>query len=520
MRLILLAAIAAVPLAAQESSRPPLAPDSVLTAGVRHAGFADWRKAVAAHGRASTSFLVNGARYQVLVLSPMAQDALEPDSLIVKTSRGCKGALDLTEEMIEGGAQLRPWDRFDAATRERPVVALSILPVEPSRFDCRSGALARFSAASRGALYGRFTAFSERTDVARAEVRRGGILEPAVLSGRAPVTKFDVGRSTQDGTQMVRLFIEAEALAPDADGVVPTIEVHVWNGVDEEPEILPLPEPVLRAVWQQLLPWRARLLATEGRPEREPWRPELRQPTDSVLRFAHERYAAGDFATAGGAALDRLMYLPRPPRREIRDAMLLAAATFTAYGEDAASQALVSDVMEAYPCLTLDPAAPSSMRDQSELAREPARCTSIPLAVIALRSVVPGWGQATGPTRRKMALAVAATTGGSYLLASVLRKSALKHYAKYEAYVGNSEPPADALYESAQTARGRANTLTVVATALWTFAAVEAVLAEKDHKDKLAEMRELGRSRRTVRIAPAAAPNGNGIGLALSVSFR
>jgi hypothetical protein len=208
------------------------------------------------------------------------------------------------------------------------------------------------------------------------------------------------------------------------------------------------------------------------------------------------------------------------PRREIRDAMLLAAASFTAYGEDAASQALVSDVMEAYPCLTLDPAAPATMRDQSELAREPARCTSIPLTAIALRSAIPGFGQATGPTRRKMALAVAAATGGSYLLASVLRTSAEKTYARYVAYDGSTEPPADALYEKAQTARGRANSLVVIATALWSISAVEAVLAEREHKERLDEVRALGRSRRGPRIAPAAAADGNGIGLAISWSFR
>jgi hypothetical protein len=214
------------------------------------------------------------------------------------------------------------------------------------------------------------------------------------------------------------------------------------------------------------------------------------------------------------------MYLPRPPRREIRDAMLLAAASFTAYGEDAASQALVSDVMEAYPCLTLDPAAPASMQDQSELAREPARCTSIPLTVIALRSVIPGFGQATGPTRRKMALSVAAATGGSYLLASALRKSARKSYARYVAYDGSTEPPADALYEQAQTARGRANSLVVIEVDRDVEQAVEAVLAEREHKERLDEVRELGRPRRAPRITPAAAPDGNGIGLAISWSFR
>lgn len=520
MRSVLLLALAlalgATPLAAQVPGSPPTAPDSTLTPAPRDSGFAEWRRAVAVHGRAGVSFLVEGARYQVLVLTPMAIDGIAPDSLILKHTRGCMAALELPFEEVEASGAIRPWVAFDSAAFARPVVAFTVLPAEPRRFDCRAGNLARFSATSRGALYGRLGAYDARRDVARAEVRRGGVLEPAVLAGRAPVTKFDVGRRAQDGTQHLRLYIEAEALAPDADGTVPVIEIHAWNGVDDEPEILPMPEQVLRAVWQQLLPWRARMLRAAGAPIRDESRLWFATPTDSVLREAQAAYARGDLAPAGAAALDRLLRLPRPPRREIRDAMLMSAAVFSAYGEDAGAHSLVADVMEVFPCLTLAPEAPQRLRDFVEVERRPARCTTIPLPLIAARSIVPGWGQATGPTRTKLAWYIFGGTAGALGLSSVLHAKADRDYEDYRAYRGNSQPPAAALYERAQLSRSRGNILAIIAVGTWALSAVEAVLEEQAHGTRLREVHEVGRAPAARRVSTAVTP----LGIGLSVSFR
>lgn len=519
MRLASLAVLASLPLlgvAAQEPVTPPTAPDSVLRPASHEAGFADWRREVATHGRAAAAFLVEGQRFQVLVLTPMAIDGIAPDSLILKHTRGCMAALELPFEDVESSGAIRPWEAFDSAAYARPVIAFTVLPAEPRRFDCRAGNLARFSAAARGALYGRLGGHDPRRDVSRAEVRRGGVLEPAVLAGRAPVTKFDVGRRSQDGTRFARVYIDADALAPDADGAVPVIELHAWNGVDEEPEILPMPEQVLRAVWQQLLPWRARMLRAAGGPRRDEARLWFATPRDSVLRTAQAAYARGDLAEAGAAALDRLLRLPRPPRREVRDAMLMSAAVFSAYGEDAGAHSLIADVMEAFPCLTLTPEAPQRLRDFVEVERRPARCTTVPLPLIAARAIVPGWGQATGPTRTKLAWYVFGGTVGALGLSSVFHASADKEYEKYLAYNGESLPPADARYERARVARSRGNILAIIGIGTWALSAIEAVMEEQAHGGRLRDVHEVGRAPGQRRVTTTVTP----IGIGLSVSFR
>lgn len=522
----------AAPVSAQVVERPPLAPDSVLTAGPRDAAFADWRARVAVHGRAGTSFLVEGERFELLFLTPMAVDALGPDSLIVRATRGCQRALQLSDSVVESTAHLHPWASFDSAAYARPLVAVEILPIERNRFDCHSGLAARFAALARGAQFGVFRDYEAARDVAAAEFRRGGLLEPAILSGRAPVTRVAHVRTVADGTSHVRLYVEPVAFSPGPDGRIPPLEVHAWNLVDPEPEILPVPEAVARAIWQQLLPWRAQQLAAEQSAAAGAAAPvplTLPAPRDSVLRLAHARYERGELAGAAADALDRLMIWPLPSRPDTRGAMLQAAAAFTTFGEDEAMTSLLTDVLEVYPCLTFAAEAPAAMRAAADRLRPPARCTAHALPMVALRSLMPGGGQMTTPRRTRLGFAIFGGTAVAYLLADQTRRYARGQYADYRAFAGYGEPRADAIWKKAETGRLIANGLTIGAVATWSLAAVEAIVAERRHAKSLAEVRDVGR-RPTGRVGSAALPQAarsgvrvspvvSGNGLGLSVRF-
>lgn len=491
--------------------RPPIAPDSILAPGPTGDGFLAWRSAIAARGRTGASYLVDGERYQLLVLTPMAVDALAQDSLIVKATRGCQRALALSEAQVASTDTIDPWAAFDAAARARPLVAIAIYPKEQRRFDCHAGVLARFAALSRGALYGAFGPARVFEQVASAEVRRDGLVEATPLTGRAPVTKVTRAQLVVDGSEQVRLWIDPLAFSPDAEGRVPRLEVHVYNPVDPEPDVLPLPDRLIRAVWQQMLPWQARSLDADGAALVPP-PVEFAAPTDSSLRLAHEAFSRGALGVSASEALTRLMFQPRPPQREIRDAMLASAVAFSLRGRDPEALSLIADVVEVYPCLTLAPEAPASLRDMADASRKPARCTSIPLPVIALRSVVPGYGQATGPLRRRLALTVFASTALTYAAAEGVRGFARTAYREYEEYRGTDFPNAVTRYKRAQNARTAGNALTVAAAGLWIGAGVEAVWNEWQHKRRLDDVRAVGARRaRGVGVSPALAPGHLGL---------
>jgi hypothetical protein len=472
-------------LGAQAPGPVASAPESTLVAGLRDTGFVAWRDGFASRARLGTSFLFEDERFAVLALTPVAQDATSPDSLVRAAAVGCQRALDLPPEVLEPLAVLRPWVAFDSATRARPVVALVIAPAERRRFDCHAGTLARIAAFARGIQFGLAAPYDRTADVGRAEVRRDGLLEPVVLAGHAPLTRVVTGGVVRDGTGHLRLYLAPETFAPTAEGRAPRLEIHVWDAVNDEPDILPVPERVVRAVWQQMLPWRARQLAVVA--------PE---------------------AADAAAALDRLTRWPLPPRAETRGAMLLAAATFGAHDDPAAMSALLADVLEYHPCLTFSAAVPPSLREMTQVLRPPARCTSIPLPMIALRSLVPGGGQATSPGRRRLALGSFVGTGVAYLAGRTALAASRRTYDAYRTYAGNSQPPADGLFARAERFRRIGNGFTLTAGAVWGAATLEGLHAEWRHARDIAEVTALGDPRTVGRVRPTVDPRG--IGLAVT----
>ena len=479
---LLVLAFRGAPMRAQAAAPVATPPDSSLVAGVRDTGFVAWRDGVASRARLGASFLFEDERYAVLAMTPVAQDATAPDSLVRLAALGCQRALDLSAATLEALSAVRPWSAFDTATRARPVVALVVAPAERRRFDCHAGTLARIAALARGIQFGLVAPYDAARDVGRVEVRRDGLLEPADLVGAAALTRVTTGGIVRDGTHHLRLYLPPEAFAPTAEGRAPRLEIHVWDPVNEAPDILPVPERVVRAVWQQLLPWRARQLA-----------------------------AVAPEAAAAAAALDRLMRWPLPPRAETRGAMLLAAATFAAHDDAPAMSALLADVLEYHPCLTFADSAPRLLRETVQALRPAARCTSIPLPVIALRSVVPGGGQATSPGRRRLALVSLTGTVAAYLAGHTAREASRRAYAEYQAYAGNSQPPADGRYARAELLRRVGNAFTLTAGAAWAAATVEGLYAEWRHARDIREVTALGDPREASRIRPTVSRRGLGL---------
>lgn len=495
--------------------RAPATPDSVLTAGPRDSAFATWRAEVREHGRFGSSFLLFGPRYQVLVVTPMALDALAPDSLVVRQARGCQAALGYPDAVVDSAAAMHPWAAFDSATAARPTVAFTILPADPVRMDCARGQMARFAAITRGAVFGVPPAYNPVYDATTAELRRDGELIPAVLTGSAPVRKHAVNAVVEDETRQVRLYVPVDAFAPYDDGRTADLSLFVWSPGDEAPDILRVPPELARAVWAQFQPWRARQLGHDGAPPLDSLTLEFAEPRDTVLQRAHAEYRAGHWGLATSTVLGRLARLPFPRRREMRDGMVLGAATFVAYGRDEDATALLTDVLEFYPCLTMASNAPAEMNRILERARPAARCTSVSLPLLAVAGVVPGGGQLLTPGRRAYGQALLLSTLGAFAAAQGLHAYSRSAYDDYLDNTGSTSTPAAADFRRAELTRNIGNAVTIGAISLWAYAAVEGVVMEWLHARRIAEVQDFG-APRGLRVSARAVPNGFG----LRVGFR
>lgn len=505
-------ATATAPLTAQLPERAPATPDSVLTPGPGDAPFIEWRADVRSHGRFGAAFLLRGARYQVLVVTPMALDVLSADSLVVRHARGCRDALQLSDSLIESAAGMRVWEDFDSATVARPVVAFTVLPADPVRMECTRSELTRFAAMARGAVFGVPARYNPVFDAVTAELRRDGELQEAHLLGSAPVRKYVVGQAVEDDTRQVRLYVSPEVFAPYDDGRPSSLSLFVWSPEEEAPDILPMPPELSRAVWAQFQPWRARRLGADGRAPLEQLRLEFPVPRDTGLQRAHAQFAAGEWGRSTATTLSRLAWLPHPSRRETRNAMLQAAATFVAYGNDEDATSLLKDVVEYYPCLTMTAGAPEEMHAIIERARPAARCTSVPLWKVLGASIVPGGGQATTAARRSFGTSLLLGTVGAYALAQGAHAYSRSQYDAYLKNEFTTSVPPTADYQRAENARKFGNALLIGAAATWAFAAAEAVFYEYRHDRRLKEMRNLG-APRSRRLGLAPAPQGAGIAL-------
>lgn len=511
---LLVLALSGASVAAQPIARAPETPDSVLTASPKDTAFKNWRAEVREHGRFGSSFLLLGQRYQVLVVTPMALDLLAPDSLVVRHARGCQPVLGYSDEVVDSAAALRPWAAFDSATAARPTVAFTILPADPVRLDCARGQLARFSAITRGAVFGVPPRYNPVFDAVNAELRRDGELIPPVLTGSAPVRKHAVDAVVEDATRQVRLYVPVDAFAPYDDGRTAELSLLVWSPGDEAPDILRLPPELARAVWAQFQPWRARQLGHDGAAPLDTLPLEFAEPRDSVLRRAQAEFRAGEWGLATSTALGRLARLPLPRKREVRDGMVMGAAAFVAYGYDDDATALLTDVLEFYPCLTMTASAPEEMHRIIERARPAARCTSLSLPLVAAAGIVPGGGQLLTPGRRAFGQTLLLATVGSFAAAQGLHAYSRSAYDDYLANTGSTSTPASADYRRADLARRVGNAMTVGAISIWTYAAVEGVVMEWLHKRRIVEVQDFG-APRGLRVSATRVPNGLGISVGL-----
>jgi hypothetical protein len=484
----------------------------VLTAGPGDAPFIEWRSEVRGHGRFGSAFLLRGARYQVLVVTPMALDMLSSDSLALRHASGCRDALQLSDSLVRDLASMRVWEAFDSATVARPVVAFTVLPADPVRMECSRTERPRFAAMVRGALFGVPGRYDPMYDAVTAELRRDGELQPAQLVGSAPVRKYVVGSAVEDDTRQVRLYVSPDAFAPYDDGRPSSLSLFVWSPEDEAPDILPMPPQLSRAVWAQFQPWRARRLGADGQAPLEPLRLEFPVPRDTGLQRAHAEFAAGEWGKSTATTLSRLAWLPHPSRRETRDAMLQAAATFVAYGNDEDATSLLKDVVEFYPCLTMAASAPAEMYAIIDRARPAARCTSVPLWKVAVTSALPGAGQWTAGSRRKFGTSLFLGTVGAYALSQGFHAYSRSRYDDYLKNDFTTGDPPIADFRQAEFARQFGNAMLVGAAATWIFATGEALVYEYRHSRRIKEVQNLGAPRgRRVGIAPA--PQGLGIAL-------
>jgi hypothetical protein len=485
---------------AAQGAAPNADPDAA-----RDAGFAAWRDSVSAGTTARIT--PPSGRLRVLVQPATARDRAPSDSLLARALAECSDLLELSEESQRAVVATRAWQAQDAAVRGLPRVSITIVPSEAASLACSANPRLADVLLEHGVLVGNDTLAHPRNQVATVQVLLGGVAAEGVAVTREPVRKLSLGGYVGgNGLHAARLYLRFEDLVRATElSRRGTVRLLIGNGQGLT-DTLDLDPLLLRSLTAELLPWRARRVATA--PAIDPALPlPLPAPADTELRAARERYASRTWGEATVRAIGRreMRGLSRDDRTTAR---MQAAVTFVGTGDAAAARMLFREALADEPCVALPMSSPAQMRELIDAERPEARCVAISSSQLVKTGLVPGrirtryYGERGFPL---VELVVLAATGVSSWM---LHAEAETRHAAYLRAINN----ADEIYSEVQTLRLGGNMMAAAFWAAYAWPTIRAIREERQFDRRLPGLTSYGSEMsRAARIEPST----KGVGLAV-----
>ncbi len=497
-------------------------------------GFGDWRKIPAPrHDKTPAAWTLRAGDWDFLMATPRAMDAMDSSRIIDTTLANCGRPLNISAEDSAHVATIRPWAQFDSLVSDRPVVVISIMPVLRNFTECGFKNFGRPAMIRRGVRFVTEFSYDPARDPVSAVVVSRLRIANAVMLARAPVIVVARGGIPGQSTDQLRLYIPYDAIAPTATGDMPQVELLIWTKAGGEPDHIPLPNNILRAVWWDFLRWRAARLAsrddamsaapasTRPNPIRVP------TPSDAGLRTALARQADGRFGEAAAITLERLADEHHLSTNDRRIALMSMARGFQAE-DDPSSAALVASELTAMDPCALSGSATSargiagdrgdgsanSVGVLLDHTRPAARCTAFAPGTAFLRGlIIPGGGQYVAWSHLFGISAGALTVAGIFTAVG-FEASAIQRYAHYQTTLdGTAEP----YFQSAVDQQTVARTLAISCGVFWLATAIEAEVQERVHASRLAAVHEFWF--RPI-LAPTTEPGRTPLGVAGGITFH
>jgi hypothetical protein len=471
----------------------------------RDAGFAAWRDS--AQAGITERITPPSGRLRVLIRSAVARDRAPSDSLLARALAECSDILELDEPSQRSVVASRAWQAQDAAVRGLPRVAITIVPSEAAQLACTANPRLGDVLLENGVLVGNDTLAHPRNQVGTVQVLLGDVVADGVTVTRAPVRKLSLGGYVGgNGLDAARLYLRFEDLVRATEtSRRGTVRLLIGNGQGLT-DTLDLDPLLLRSLITELMPWRARRVATA--PSVDPALPlPLPAPKDAELRAARERYEARAWGEATVRALGR-----RDARGLSRDdrttARMQAAVTLAGTGDAAAARMLFRETFADEPCVALPTSSPVQMRELMDAERPEARCFAIPTSQLVTTGLVPGrirmryYGERGFPL---LELLILSTAGVSSL---VFHGAAEQRHSEYLREINNP----DGVYSEVQSLRAGGNVMAAVFWAAYAWPTIRAVREERRFDRRLPRLTSYGsETPRAARIEPST----RGLGLAV-----
>jgi hypothetical protein len=446
-------------------------------------------------------------RVRVLIQSALARDRAPSDSLLAVALRECADLLELDAAAQRAVVARRAWQAADAAVRGLPRVAITMVPSEAQSLPC--SAIPRLSDAliANGVLVGYDTLAHPRNEVATVQVLLGGAPAEGVEVAREPVRKLSLdGYVGGNGLHAARVYLRFEDLVRATEGSRRgTVRFVIANGQGLA-DTLDLDPLLLQTLTAELLPWRARRVATASAVDPALPMP-LPTPEDAALRASRERYEARAWGEATVIAVRR-----REARGLSRDdrttARMQAAVTFAGTGDAAAARMLFREALAAEPCMALPMGSPAPMRALMDAERPEARCEAVPTSRLLVTGLVPGRIRTRYYDDRGFPLVELLVLAGTGAASVMLHTEATR---RHDAYLRAIQNP-DVLYAEAQSLRTAGNVMSGAFWMSYVWPTMRAIREERAFERRLPALMSYGAEpSRSARIEPST----RGLGLAV-----
>jgi hypothetical protein len=522
--------------AADTAKFPPVPtgiPLVLLPADPLDSGFGAWRHTpLPRHNNVAAAWTLRAGDWDFLIGTPRAMDAMGASRVIDTTLANCRRPLNLSAEDSARVSTAHPWSPFDSVVEGRPVLVISIMPVLRNFTECGWKDLGRPATIRRGVRF--VTSYqydANRDPLSAALLVRSRSVKLAMLA-RAPVVVVSGAHEAELGTSQLRMYVPYDALAPNVTGDVPHVELLIWSKAGGEPDHIPLPPNIMRAVWWDHLRWRA--ARTEAQDHATSALPagsrtgvvRVPSPSDPGLKTAIRLQREGRYSASTTLALERLTddHLSANDRRI---ALMSTANSFQVEG-DASSAALVANELTATdPCAMSGGTASESTSNDAYSAvtatramldrtRSGARCVAYKPGAVFLRGLmIPGYGQYTSwsPLVGKM-VAGATLAGATGSLLFHLQARSL--YSTYQATLNGYGPQ---YFQKAVNAETNARNVAIGTAAFWVATAFEAEIQERFFAIRVAQARQFW-IRPTVTSATASGPPVPALASGVTFRFR
>jgi hypothetical protein len=483
------------------SSKPVLR----LAADPADSGFGDWRhRPLPRHDKTPAAWTMRAGDWDFLLATPRAMDAMDTSKIIDTTLANCRGPLNISPADSAHIADAKPWAPFDSLVEDRPVLVISIMPVLRNFTECGFKNLGRPAMIRRGLRFVTdFTYDASRDPVSAVLLSRQRIMRPAELA-RAPVMVMSRGGIPAHQTDQLRLYIPYDAIAPGPNGDMPRTELLIWTKAGGEPDHIPLPNNIMRAVWWDYLRWRGARLVTRDRATRASLETSRRTlvhvptPSDPGLKTALQEQKEGRDAESTTLTLERLTE-PKLSTNDRRIALMSLASTFQTDDDRAAASLVADELTSMDPCALSGSDAPAAaMSDEAyaglrsagallDHTRPGVRCTAMRPGAAFLRGIIlPGYGQYS-TWSHLIGLSTGVLTVAGALTAYGFVTSADHWYARYQTNLSGYAPR---YFTTAVSQRNNASTVAIATGVLWLGSAIEAEWQERVHANRLAAIHD------------------------------